>query len=91
MLTTLPLSLSPPLPPPAQISLLLHQERDLVLQQRGLLEQLHPLDLPQEVHPKLLRANDVVQQRLKLLDEQSTAMAVSCSAAVSPLAQSGLL
>ena len=42
------------------------------------------MDLPQEVHPKLLRANEVLQQQLKLLDEQTAVMAVSCSAAVSP-------
>ena len=66
------------------MSLLIHQERDLILQQRGLLDQLHPMDLPQEVHPKLLRANEVLQQQLKLLDEQTAVMAVSCSAAVSP-------
>ena len=60
--------------------MLLHQERGLIFQQRGLLQQLRPMDVPQEVHPKLQKADELLQQRLKLLDEQIAVMTVSESA-----------
>ena len=53
------------------------------MQQKGLLQQLSPVEMPQEVHPKLQRANELLQQQIKLLDEQTTVMAVSNSATFS--------
>ena len=67
--------------PTAQLSLLLHQERSVLLQQRGLLEQLSAAEMPLEVQPKVQRSRELVQQQLKLLDEQTTTMTVSDSAA----------